>query len=82
MSGLVSKYEVLRYGEQVEDCFVLRYDRDPHALVALAAYAASVRESNPELADDLWTLVLVNMGQPFAPDALADGWRPTKEAGE
>lgn len=59
--GLVSKYEVLRYGEPVEDCFVLRYDRDPHALVALAAYAASVREENQELSDDLWRLVKVGL---------------------
>jgi hypothetical protein len=69
MGGLVDKYEVLRYGEPIEHCFVLRYDRDPHALAALAAYAASVREENPELSDDLWRLVKVNSGQPFAPVA-------------
>ena len=68
MSGLESKYEVLRYGEGISDCFVLRYDRDPHALVALAAYAASVREENKELSDDLWLLVRVCSGQRFAPD--------------
>jgi hypothetical protein len=66
--GLVDKYEVLRYGEPISDCFVLRYDRDPHALVALAAYAASVREENRELSDDLWRLVKVHSGQPFAPE--------------
>lgn len=34
--------------------FVLRLDgSDPHALVALAAYANSVEEENPTLADDL-----------------------------
>jgi hypothetical protein len=33
--------------------FVLRYDRDPHARVALAAYAQSVRTDNPQLADEL-----------------------------
>lgn len=65
--GLVSKYEVTRYGEPVDDCFVLRYDRDPHALVALAAYAASVRSTNKELSDDLWVLVKVHDGQVFAP---------------
>ena len=63
----MSKYEVLRYGEPVDDCFVLRYDRDPHALTALAAYAASVREENPELSDDLWRLVKVHSGQLYAP---------------
>ena len=64
--GLVSKYEVTRYGEPVDDCFILRYDRDPHALTALAAYAASVREENEELSNDLWRLVKIHTGQPFA----------------
>jgi hypothetical protein len=67
MSGLVSKYEVLRYGQPVETCFVLRYDRDKHALAALAAYAASVRSVNEELSDDLWRLVKIHTGQLFAP---------------
>ena len=68
----MSKYEVLRYGEPVEDCFVLRYDRDPHALPALAAYAASVREENEELSDDLWRLVKVHTAQPFAPASFQE----------
>lgn len=33
--------------------FVLRYDTDRHARVALAAYAESVSVDNPRLADDL-----------------------------
>jgi NTP pyrophosphatase (non-canonical NTP hydrolase) len=33
--------------------FVLRYDRDPHALAALFTYAASVAEDNKPLADQL-----------------------------
>ncbi len=33
--------------------FVLRYDTDPHARVALAAYAQSVRADNPQFADEL-----------------------------
>lgn len=33
--------------------FVLRYDQDPHARVALAAYAESVQRDNPLLADDV-----------------------------
>ena len=69
MSGLTGKYEVLRYGTLVETCFVLRYDRDPHALVALAAYAASVRESNEYLSDDLWREVKIHTGQLFADTA-------------
>ena len=63
----MDKYEVLRHGEPVDDCFILRYDRDSHALPALAAYAASVREENPELSDDLWRIVRVHSGQLFAP---------------
>lgn len=33
--------------------FVLRVDRDPHAFVALQAYAGSVRSDNEELANDI-----------------------------
>jgi hypothetical protein len=33
--------------------FVLRVDKDPHARVALAFYAQSVRRDNPQLADDI-----------------------------
>ena len=43
--------------ETVEECFVLRYDRDPHARVALLAYAASCEGENPSLAADLRALV-------------------------
>jgi len=33
--------------------FVLRYDSDPHAVVALRAYAESVARENPEFANDI-----------------------------
>jgi hypothetical protein len=33
--------------------FLLRFDKDPHALKALYAYANSVKEDNPQLACDL-----------------------------
>ena len=33
--------------------FVLRVDKDPHALIALYAYAISVKRDNKELSDDL-----------------------------
>ena len=36
------------------DYFVLRLDKDPHAIKALVAYANSVQEDNVELAADLW----------------------------
>lgn len=34
--------------------FVLKPDSDPHARVALAAYAESVHNEKPHLAADLW----------------------------
>lgn len=34
--------------------FVLRYDKDPHARKALAAYAASVEADNKQLAQDIF----------------------------
>lgn len=61
--GLVGKYIVYKrnddgsQGDLVEGpTFILR-PSDPHAQTALLAYAASVRDSNSELADDLETLV-------------------------
>lgn len=61
--GLVSKYVVYRrnadgsQGELVEGpTFTLR-PYDPHARVALVAYAESVANENPQLAEDVFTLV-------------------------
>lgn len=54
--GLHGKYIVHKTdtGEIVRTpCFVLRYDRDPHARAALRAYAASCEPENPRLAFDL-----------------------------
>jgi len=52
---MYDKYKVYKDGteEPIMDCFILRYDRDHHARVALAAYAESVRAENEELSDDL-----------------------------
>lgn len=36
------------------DYFVLRLDKDPHAIKALITYANSVQKDNVELATDLW----------------------------
>lgn len=33
--------------------FVLRFDKDPHARVAMAAYADSVEAVNPKFAEDI-----------------------------
>jgi NTP pyrophosphatase (non-canonical NTP hydrolase) len=40
--------------------FVLRYDKDPHALAAVFTYARSVREDNPTLADELVAAAMRN----------------------
>jgi hypothetical protein len=50
------KYDVRRKdtGEKVEGpLFTLAFARDPHARVALAAYADSVESELPQLATDL-----------------------------
>jgi len=55
--GYKRKYIIRKAsGEQVDpnaDYFVLRLDKDPHALNALAKYAESVRKENELFADDL-----------------------------
>jgi hypothetical protein len=53
--GLYGKFHVRKDGEMgpILNCFILRYDRDHHARVALAAYAESVRAENEKLSDDL-----------------------------
>lgn len=60
------KYEVFKDGNEVQAwTFVLKPDTDYHARVALAAYAASCRRDDPDLAsflnevlsDDSFTLI-------------------------
>lgn len=53
--GLYGKYVVTKTedGTEVKNCFVLRIGDDPHALMALAAYAESVERDNPLLYADL-----------------------------
>jgi hypothetical protein len=54
--GLYKKYTVIKEkdGEVVSDeTFVLKPASDNHAIVALVVYSLSVRNENPELADDL-----------------------------
>ncbi|AVO21677.1 sulfatase-modifying factor enzyme [Mycobacterium phage MooMoo] len=58
--GLYRKYELYRVSEDgssryrvTDPSFVLRYTRDPHARVALAAYADSCEAEYPALAADL-----------------------------
>lgn len=51
--GLKAKYRVYkaRNGEPVEDCFVLRPNKDPAARAALHAYADAT--DNQQLAEDI-----------------------------
>jgi hypothetical protein len=63
--GLYSKYEVYKIepwgtGIRLTDpgpVFVLAYPKDPHARVALAAYAESCQADYPYLAEDLRDLL-------------------------
>lgn len=51
--GLCLKYDVIKVetGEKVNNCFVLRPDKDPAAVTALRAYAR--KTPNKALADDI-----------------------------
>ncbi len=55
--GLYGKYLVVKVvdGTVIEDCFILRPDKDPAAVVALQAYATATE--NRTLADDLYKWV-------------------------
>lgn len=56
--GLKHKYNVTRTdGKEIGFCFVLEVEKDPHARVALKAYAESCKEEYPELAADLNNLL-------------------------
>lgn len=52
--GLKVKYDVFKTkdGSKVNNCFVLRPDKDPTAIVALKAYAEAT--PNKELAKDIF----------------------------
>lgn len=57
MSNLYNKYRIEKAdGSPVDpnaDYFVLRLDKDPHALVAARAYAKSIELEDEDLAKDL-----------------------------
>lgn len=69
--GLYCKYNVFKVsdGSAVNDCFVLRPDRDPAAVFALRAYAAAT--ANKSLADDIIGWV----GKPDNPPLTLDELR-------
>ncbi len=65
--GLFGKYQVMKDGAPLDGpSFVLRYDRDPHAKVALRAYADSILKENVDLATDLYD-ALGLLGEPVGP---------------
>lgn len=55
--GLEPRYKIEKTnGEPINPnakYFILRYDKDPHARVALLAYANSIALENPQLANQL-----------------------------
>jgi len=55
--GLESRYKVVKTNGELIDpkakYFILRYDKDPHAVEALKTYINSVELENPQLANDL-----------------------------
>lgn len=55
--GLYDKYLVIKKvdGTTIEDCFILRPEKDPAAVAAIQAYAAATE--NKRLADDLYRWV-------------------------
>ena len=62
--GLRQKYIVLHAdtGEPLDGkVFVLRYDRDPHAMNALKAYANSIMSENGQLSDELWDEIMATI---------------------
>ena len=67
--GYVKKYMIHKSnGKPVDpnaDYFVLRIDKDPHALKALAFYAESVKVDNEELSNDLKNKLIDEYGYKF-----------------
>ena len=60
MRGLHAKYQVTKIEGQTDpkaQYFVLRLDTDPHARVAVAAYAESIAIDNPRLSADITRLL-------------------------
>ncbi len=53
---MYNKYDVTKLEGETDpnaEYFVLRLDTDKHALAAVIAYAESIRDDDPELAEDL-----------------------------
>ena len=71
--GLYDKYMVIKVvdGTVIENCFILRPDKDPAAVKALQAYAAATE--NKVLAADLFAWVGKPMQKPMTLDELFPG---------
>ena len=58
MKGLYRKYKIEKAdGSPIDEnaaYFILRYDKDIFAMIALKAYADAVRFANPQLANDIY----------------------------
>jgi len=80
--GLYRKYELYRVDETdptqrslvFDPFFVLRYTRDPHARVALAAYATSCAHDYPQLAAELREALRKSDGAQPDDDPCPDDW--------
>lgn len=69
--GLYTKYRVEKVnGKDHGRCFVLDYDNDPHARIALEAYADSCADDYPQLAEDLYSALRIDVD--IAPVDLTD----------
>jgi hypothetical protein len=55
----------LKFDETLDengDYYILRIDNDPHAQIALAVYANSIKSSNEKLANDIETMLIEQYG--------------------
>lgn len=71
-AGLHEKYTVLKNedGSLVTNCFVLRPEKDPAAVAALRAYAATT--DNAELADDIINWIGAEPNEPLTLEELRE----------
>lgn len=70
--GLYGKYRVEKVnGKPIGRCFVLDYDNDEHARVALEAYADSCESEFPALAADLYRQLGIDYSLPDGYEVLS-----------
>lgn len=78
---LYAKYHITKTsdGSDVEGAFVLRPDRDRHARVALAAYAVSIQDDNPEFSQELKRWIAIEAYRALLPTAKAYNLLPISQ---